>query len=139
MTKSRRLKHFFANYSVIIRTAPRPDLEEKISQSIDEHVRIEHKYLLKNHTIQGDVKRIEKKVDTVDGGQGEFLVGVSLHIHHYTGIYFDLHGWIATLNKVLGLPPGSVFTQSAVAPKQEPQKKKVSFQTPKASKSSAFI
>lgn len=107
MKKSRRLKHFKANYTLHITTEPRPDLEQKMLETIDECVKLGHKYILNGHTTERDIKRIQKDIN-LTRKNNTYKAQVALHIHHYSRVWFDVDEYTVKLNNVLQLAPTSV-------------------------------
>ena len=85
----------------------RPDLEIKLSITIDDFIDITHKYKLLEHTKEKDIKMIDKKihVDKIDGG---YQVNLQLHIHHYSKITFDYNSYLLKINEILELKPAAV-------------------------------
>ena len=109
----RRLKHYKNQFYFYIKSKPRPDLEYKIINNIDDHVDITKKYKLLNHCKESDVKLIEKDIELKSYNSG-YCVQLNLHVHHYSKIVFDQTRYLVALNNSLGLEPGSITVSSPV-------------------------
>lgn len=108
MTKtSRRLKHYHDTVIVFINTSdPKSDLQEIIMNNTGEFVRLTYK-AAKKGTLEEDIKLVECDLSLRDVAEG-VIVKINLHVHHYSAVYFDLQAFLARLNTVLALKPGSV-------------------------------
>lgn len=104
---SRRLKHLKELETFVIKTSGTPQTEHAIMSLVDQFVFIYPKYITKGHTKETEIKQIEKKIDITPHEEG-LLVKLSIHVSHYTQLYFDLYQYLAKLNSDLSLPPASI-------------------------------
>ena len=105
---SRRLKHLVENHVFLIKTAGQPNTESIIRNLVDEHIMIYQKYINKGHTKEGEIKKIDKTLELKQQDNG-LIAKLSIHVHHYTKLYFSLYDYIAKLNSELKLPPASII------------------------------
>lgn len=107
LMKSRRLKHYKQTFEFYIKTKPRADLELTVMTHVKEFVHLSHKYVLKEHTPEADIKRVDTQVQVILMGH-LYKVNLHVHVHHYSSVYFDLHPYVVKLASVLQLPPNSI-------------------------------
>lgn len=113
---SRRLKHFRQSNSFFVKTQQKIlGLEAKITKEINNFVVLEKKYILKGHSKENDIKKIENTISTEIYKDG-YLVKLSLHIHHYSKFCFDLNNFLYRLGDVLELEAGTIIQDT-----QKPQ------------------
>jgi hypothetical protein len=104
---SRRLKHLNEKHVFFIKTIGAPNTETLIRSLVDDHILIYQKYTNKGHTKDTEIKKIDKVVELKQQDNG-LIVKLSIHVHHYTSLYFSLYDYIAKLNSELKLPPASI-------------------------------
>lgn len=104
---SRRLKHFKEQHVFHIKARPKSCTEEKIRQLVDECINIFQKYINKGHTLQKEIKQIQKKTNIIVKDNG-LIVKLDIHVSHYTKLYFDVYDFIAKLHTVLDLEPSTI-------------------------------
>ena len=118
---SRRLKHFRQNTRFFVKTQQKIlGLEAKITKEINNFVVLEKKYILKGHTKENDIKKIENAISTEIYKDG-YLIKLCLHIHHYSKFCFDLNNFLYKLGDILELEAGSIIQDKEQKP-QEDQK-----------------
>jgi hypothetical protein len=104
---SRRLKHLKEEHTFFIKGQGSPETEYTILKLVDEYVIIHQKYLAKGHTKQTEIKQIEKQIN-FSQKDNTIQFKLSLHVSHYTNLYFNIYEYIARLNSELKLPPASI-------------------------------
>ena len=104
---SRRLKHLREEHVFLIKTPGTPNTECVIRNLVDDHVKIYQKYINKGHLKETEIKQIDKIVNFTQQDNG-LIVNLSIHVHHYSKVYFGLYDYIASLNSELKLPPMSI-------------------------------
>ena len=98
----KRLKHLKYNIEFFIQTNKQIQLERKIINNIDEFIILEKKYVLKNHTKENDIKKVEKKIEVEEFDDG-YKINLFIHIHHYSKFYFNIDEYIYFLKELLNL------------------------------------
>ena len=71
-------------------------------------IHLEQKVLNKGNTLEEDLKKIDKQLQIVQHTPTAYVVQLTLHIHHYSRLYFDTEEYMALVNAELNLPPASV-------------------------------
>src|SRR5690606_20532027 len=85
---SRKLKHENSWHEFWIKVDQRPELEQVISGCVNDHCVLRKRYVLKGHTKDQDLKRIDKTIKLTKVGE-KYHVILGIHMHHYSGFIFE--------------------------------------------------
>lgn len=106
---SKRLQHYIKEIVFSVKNTKNGDLDLLILQNIDKAIIIYPKYIKKGHTIDNDIKYILKDKVILTKNNNVIIFKISLHIQHYTKLYFDETLFYAQLIKSLNLQCGDVL------------------------------
>ena len=105
--KSRRLQHYYTTINFYIETL-QPRCEEVLYNNIESCIHLHQKFINKGHTKENEIKQIEKKIEITNILNNGCNIKLTIHVSHYSNLFFDNNQYFAKVINCLDLPLMSI-------------------------------